>query len=130
MAEAVLEVKMIQALFTGILGVAAWMIAKRQVGISHRQAETAAAKLKLDLYEKRYAVYHALTQFLESLQRRFVLDEEYYQLLRGVSVGDFLFGDEWKSWLRSVLKDCREMNNANGYSLDVHLPDEERQKYA
>ena len=93
------------AVATSVLGVLAWMLARRQVKI-------ASDKLKLDLFDRRYAVYLALTEWIGDLQGRVVPDEDYGKHMRKIEPVQFLFGDEVKEWVLELRKKARAMNHA------------------
>ncbi len=95
----------IQAAVTAIVAVAALVIAWRQY-------QTARAKLRLDLYDKRYQVYLALVEFIDDLQGRVIPDAEYTAHVRKLEQMQFLFDKPVDQWVRGLLRDARSMNNA------------------
>lgn len=80
--------------------------------IAWRQYQTARAKLRLDLNDRRYRVYLRLVAFMNDLQGRVVPDAEYAAHVRRLDQVQFLFDTPLKAWVRSLLRDARSMNNA------------------
>lgn len=95
----------VTTLATIVLGYFAWKIA-------HRQAQTASDKLKLDLFDRRYAVYLALTNWISDLQGRVVPDDDYTEHMRKIEPVQFLFGKEVNEWVLGLRKKARAMNHA------------------
>lgn len=102
-AEAVARI--VLALMTPVLGCLAYTIARRQANI-------ARDKLKLDLFERRYAVYLSVNEWINDLQRRVVPDAEYTAHIRKMEQAQFLFDKDVNDWLRELRKKARSMNHA------------------
>jgi hypothetical protein len=114
-------VKIIIASATAVLGLLAWLIARRQ-------AQTASDKLKLDLFDRRYAVYVALTEWISDLQGRVVPDEDFAKHLRKIEPVQFLFAKEVTDWVLELRKKARAMNHARKLLEDARgsQPDDRR----
>jgi hypothetical protein len=104
--------KVVIAIMSPILGYFAYKIAKRQ-------ADTARDKLKLDLYDRRYAVYLSLNEWINDLQQRVVPDEEYTAHIRKMEQAQFLFGEDVNDWLRDLRGKARVMNRARRESREI-----------
>lgn len=105
MVTADLVLKIGQVILTVLVALLAGLIASRQ-------ANTAQAKLKLDLYDRRFDVYRYLMEFVDALQSRAVPDDEYATLVNKLNQTQFLFGKELRDWMVVLLRDARLMNNA------------------
>ncbi len=111
------------ALTTGVLGLLAWRI-------NNRQAKTASDKLKLDLFDRRYAVYRGLTEWISDLQGRVVPDEEYTVHILKMQQAQFLFGQDVNDWLAELRKKARAMNHARRVCQEARNEDRDRQRHA
>ncbi|MBA4016487.1 MAG: hypothetical protein C0483_04810 [Pirellula sp.] len=100
-----LLIKTATAAATITLGYFAWKIATRQ-------AQIAGDKLKLDLFDRRYAVYVAINDWINDLQGRVVPDAEYTAHIKKIEPARFVFGIEVNEWLKSLRKKARQMNHA------------------
>ena len=85
-------------------GLVAWRFGIVQTRIAHRQSETASDKLKLDLYEKRIAVYQSASAFISyALTMGDMTQDKEMEFLRGTASAEWLFGDDVKKYLDQEL---------------------------
>ena len=115
--------KIVIAALTGVLGYLAYLVAQRQ-------ANTASAKLKLDLFDRRYAVYLSLTEFINDRQGRVVPDDEFTSHVRKLDQAQFLFDREVNDWLLELRKKARGMNNARRVSSETRQEGRETTRHA
>lgn len=72
--------------------------------IALRQWRTGHAKLKLDLFDRRLEIYHALMKPLESIgSMKGVSNEEYFGLMRACGEAEFLFPKHVVDFMRTIL---------------------------
>lgn len=87
-----------------IAGVVAWRFGVVQTRIAQKQSETAADKLRLDLFEKRLSVYQSASKYISKIlihgQSSANDDDEYWQ---GVASAVWVFGPEIDTYLRKTL---------------------------
>jgi hypothetical protein len=112
------ELRLYQLCATSVLGAMAGLIALQQVLIARRQAETAkqqaktaADKLKLDLYDRRYDVYLAVTAWIRDLQKRQVPEKAYQWHMHKIQAVQFLFEKDVKEWVLALRMKARAMNH-------------------
>lgn len=75
-------------------------IALVAVGIAHRQWATARDKVRLDLYDRRVAIYEAVqTAMGQMLRKGDVNQQDEQDYLIGVAGSQWLFGDEVRHFL-------------------------------
>lgn len=91
-------------------------IALLGTAIASAQAFIAWQKLKLDLFEKRFAVFEAYRKLMGAAIRNGTVPEpDLYEFGRGILNAELLFGDEVVEYLNSVriaaieLNYCRQM---------------------
>jgi hypothetical protein len=79
-------------------------VAALGIFIAYRQWRTAQNKLKLDLFERRLAVYEAARGFISSVMTsgKTTQDRE-FEYLTGIRGAKWLFGDEVVQYLDKVL---------------------------
>jgi len=106
-----------------IAGIAAW--------IAFRQSQIARNKLKLDLFDKRMAVYGAVREALGSIARQGGLtDEQQFFYLQGTRAARWLFGPEVFVYLDEVLWHKIIDLELNNTMLKDSRDPQERTKYA
>lgn len=92
------------------------------VYVAWRQHRTAQEKLRLDLFEKRWAVYVALRDFLSVVLRRATIDiEDLRAFTLGAAQAQFLFGQGINDYLAEVKRQANELRTTNIF-LDGKLP--------
>ena len=84
------------ALMTPVVAVGAILIA-------YRQWRTAQNKLKLDLFDRRLAVYHQVKQFVRDTLRRDKTNDWDFTFLRETQTAKWLFGPEVDAFLETVV---------------------------
>jgi hypothetical protein len=79
------------------------VIAGFGISIAHRQATTAKAKLKLDLFYKRVPIYVATRTFINSiLQSNKVTDEATAAFKFGIQEAKWLLNDDIATYLKQI----------------------------
>jgi hypothetical protein len=93
-------IQIIQALGPSIVAIVVGCIAAY---IAYRQFKTANDKLRLDLFEKRYAVYREVRAVLAgTMQEETVSYEQVLEFYRKVRGSEFLFGREIEIFIEHV----------------------------
>lgn len=100
------------------LGFGAWVIA-------YRQANTARAKLKLDLYEKRFEIYTRIDDLVAKVHRGFVPFKQIEVVERDLRSARFLFDKEVVLWGDSLLVILGRLNESYG----ALVPTEDRSNH-
>ncbi len=97
--------------------------------IAYRQWKTAHDKLRLDLFEKRYAVYSELRSVLATtLQQGTISYEEVMTFYRNFRGAEFLFGDEIEKYLEQIKDSLIKVSYlVEQISGDQNLPNREAQ---
>lgn len=98
-------------LAAGIAGVVAWKFGSIQAGIARQQAETAAAsaktarnKLKLDLFERRWAIYKiASASISAALSGSGLTNEEEYEYQKAIRGARWIFDKDVETYLEVTL---------------------------
>lgn len=93
--EAAVRIQVIQVVFTGVIAVAA-------VYIAWRQAEIARAKLRLDLFDRRFRVYRGLMDLLDAVSQETPLDAPLSTFYRETDEKRFLFDSDIVDYLKEV----------------------------
>lgn len=109
-------IKAVAPLLAALLaaGVGAWVAHKFgriQEGIARRQAETAAqaaktarTKLRLDLFDKRIAVYEAANTLIKKAARRQrITDDDRYEFFQGTKSAAWLFDEETARYITETI---------------------------
>ena len=87
--------------------------------VAYRQWATARDRVKLDLFEKRYAVYHELTTVLATtLQDGTIAYGDVLALSRSIRGYEFLFGKEVESYLKEITE---KLNSLAYYEGQIAL---------
>jgi hypothetical protein len=95
--------------------------------IAWRQWQTGRSKLKLDLFEKRYAVYAAAQAFVKSVNAHGNATPEDIQNYRvGVSQCEFLFDGKIGLALNPMLVDAYELQTLNLTLGELRSTDERK----
>lgn len=71
--------------------------------IAHRQSLTAQSKLRLDLFEKRWAVYRATQNIILALNRQQVTPVAHQDFARAIQGARWLFDEPTSVYLYSIL---------------------------
>jgi hypothetical protein len=82
-------------------------------GIAWRQHQTAKAKLKLDLFEKRYAIFEDTWQFLSHVFRTGRAPSLFPDFNNKIPQADFLFGNAVSRYLEEAVKKNADLYNIN-----------------
>jgi len=116
----------LQAGLTPVIGLLATLIA-------YRQWRNDALRIKLDLFERRHAIYKALMSFLETVFREGQPElEELRRFYRDTSDAYFLCGSTVASYLQQVYKrsvSLRHFEKAAYAARDAGNPDEASRLY-
>jgi len=81
------------------------MIAILAVWIAYQQHKTSRYKLRLDLYDKRFEVFHRLISLVSSVvQQGNVTDEQLFEFLRSTAYANFLFDKDIEIYLEQVYR--------------------------
>ena len=83
------------------------------VGIAWRQHQTENAKLKLDLFEKRYAIFEETWQFLSGIVRTGRPPSLFPDFNNKIPQADFLFGNAVSRYLEEIVKKNAQLYNIN-----------------
>lgn len=94
--------------------------------IALQQLQTARSKLKLDLFDRRIAVYQSIMEFIGSiLTTGKVKEEERFKYLQATRDARWLFGDEIVSYIDvDIHKRAVELQYLNGELHGVPVSDE------
>jgi len=97
--------------------------------IAYQQWRTARKKLKFDLFEKRFAVYHAARSFIASVMTSGkAKDEETYKFLSGTREAKWLLNDDIANYFdEDMWKNAVELQTL-GAELEGVPVGEERKK--
>lgn len=112
-----------------LTGLGTVSIAVIGVVIARRQAKTAHDKLKLDLFDRRFAVYTEVRNILHQFIRETKIDIKEIGLLhRQVELSRFLFDDAMPAYIQTIIdKVVRARSIKNELELDRHnMPPEKR----
>lgn len=109
----------------------AYKFGRIQADIGRRQAETATqsmatarTKLRLDLFEKRLAIYEALMDVVNKTQRRATIThEDVYALQQGAKSASWLFDVQTADYIQGVSSAAFSL--ANVYEEIEHEPEVE-----
>ena len=80
------------------------------LGIARCQADTARDKLKLDQYDRRYAVFRSLYDFTHEARGGIVPLEQVGEYMLALEPARFLFDAEFNEWLAKVVGKLMETN--------------------
>lgn len=87
----------------GLAGFVATVFGLIQASISRQQAKTAANKLKLDLFERRWAVYQAASTAISSAIAGNLNSNEQYQYQTSIRGARWIFSKEIEKYLEVTL---------------------------
>lgn len=111
-------IALFSAVQTGVIGYFAWQLTRRQV-------ETGRNKLRLDLFEKREAVFNATQEALVAVAARGSISElEVQSFHNGTRGARWLFGPEIHQYLSSTLSirfELIRVQSAKLKSMDASL---------
>lgn len=95
----------ITALLTPLIGLIAIYIAYQQWKTNRANQETNAKRLKLELYNKRFAIYGAARTFLRGIAvNRSISDEMLVKYWAGINPARFLLDEELANYLEEIEK--------------------------
>ena len=106
---------------TFIIGLVAALIAWQQTQISNEQKRIAQAKLKLDLFVMRLAVYEELARLVDGAKNLNDIEEAksaIRQLLKTSHEATFLFGDDINDMINKVALAVAELGKGIGATVD------------
>lgn len=100
------------------------------IHISNRQSRTAKSKLKLDLFDKRYAVYKVVSETLAKVVTEGKVTHEIHSdYLIGIAGAKFLYGEQMANFLDGELwKEMTTMLEADAFLAYLDAG-EDRKKY-
>ena len=111
---ACVSTSMFSGIATLIVGLAVTFIAWQQWKVSH-------AKLRLDLFDRRYKVYEATRKFLaEIISTATFSDSQLFTFYAGTSDAEFLFDSDVVEYLAQIRK--RAVGMRTHQKLYEHLP--------
>lgn len=95
-------------------------IASQQANTAKQQANTAFDQLRLNLFEKRFAIYNAARELLSDVINNPNLQgSDIIPLQAKLNEAEFFFPQEICEWLRAIRKDCSDFLILRG---GQHLP--------
>ncbi len=96
--------------------------------IAYQQWRTAREKLKLDLFDKRFAVYDTARNFIGNIVTQGkVTDEQFFVFLNGTIEAKWLFGNGIANYLKNNLYDpARELQGIQ-FELSAQTADKDQQ---
>ena len=101
----------ITKIFSGLL---IPLIAILAAYIAYQQAQTAKRKLKLDTFDKRYAIFIAVMDFLSLVVGNInVTNEQLFKLIQETKSSYFLFGEDIYTYIDDVYKKAIRLRLAN-----------------
>jgi len=97
--------------------------------IAWQQKTIAARKLKHDLFDRRFAVFSAVREFLSSIIREGeVIQEESFKYLAGTAEVKFLFDEEMEKYLKEIWSMAVNLTSIQKRSKDLPVgPDRDRE---
>lgn len=95
------------------------------LAISHRQYVTAHNKLRLDLFEKRFAVYRGLTTLLQKVDGG-LTDEDIARFSFETHAKFFLFGQDVIDFLKVVHDKASDLVHLRAYLEDDRVRDDDK----
>ena len=100
-----MEIAIIRAASLTIIGLMTFWVAYQQKKISRQQLEVNEHRIKLDLYDRRWAVYDAIETFIGKVIHEGSLDAgDLYRLSRSTRHATYLFGDDVNTYLDELRK--------------------------
>ena len=88
--------------------------------IAYLQWRTNQNKLKLDLFEKRYAVYRATTEFIGTIYREGTAkDESLQRFALAIGPAQFLFEADVDAQINEIYKRALDMSVNRAYRSDL-----------
>lgn len=78
-------------------------------GIAFRQWQVARAKFKLDLFDKRYEIFHTVWGELSIMVQSGPIQPASSQLTNLIPLSQFLFGDDIRDYLHEIAKHAAEL---------------------
>jgi len=98
------------------------------VGIAWKQYRTNRNNLRLNLYDRMYAVFDGLMTLLSDAQRGEVNDEQLYEFYRRTKQSQFFFGKEISEYLEQIGKNARDLQYLGNMIKDQRLSQKEHEK--
>lgn len=91
--------------------------------IAFQQYRIGRQKVRHDLFERRYAVYEAIRDFLYEAIREATLSESaFFQLNKGTDDALFLFDESVEEYIQTVREKGARLRFINGRLADTSLP--------
>jgi len=103
------------------------LIAAAVAYIAYRQYSLAREKFKLDMFEKRFAVYKATQRFLTLIFRDGKVDmDKLFEFRRDTQDATFLFGEEIPAYLKRLDKQALDLWESTVTLRDLPVGEERR----
>ena len=100
-----IKIAMFQAASLTIIGLMTWWVAYQQKKINRQQLEVNEHRIRLDLYDRRWAVYDAIETFIVKVVHETSLDAgDFYDLGRSTRHAKYLFGNDVNTYLNELRK--------------------------
>ena len=109
---------------TPVIGILTLVIAWIALHIANQQAQTSKAQYRLNLYEKRYAVFEATRCFLLDIAKNAkIMDTSGETFWLSIVEAEFLFGGDVVTFLKELRKKAIEL--VQNQFLQKTLPDKD-----
>ena len=97
--------------------------------IAWRQHKTARDRLRFELFEKRFAVFEALMQFMTTISvKKSMADEDLYRFLARAQAREFLFGSDVTEYLDDIKTKAKRIDYLQLHQGDPDLAIEDKKK--
>ena len=94
-----------QALSLTIIGLMTWWVAHQQKKINRQQLEVNEHRIRLDLYDRRWAVYEATERFMDQVIRNLSPEfEDFSEFGRSTRHAKYLFENDVNTYLDELRK--------------------------
>jgi hypothetical protein len=116
---------LIKGIPTALVALAIGLVA---AGIAWRQKEIAQAKLKLDLFDKRYTIFHSAWEFMSEIVHNGPGDQALHPFTNQIPQAGFLFGRDIEDYLNNATNkrtDLWMINQRVRRSADRAMPPED-----
>ena len=92
-----------QALSLTIIGLMTWWVAHQQKRINRQQLDVNEYRIRLDLYDRRWAVYEATERFMEQVIRNLSPEfEDFSEFSRSTLHAKYLFGNDVNTYMEEL----------------------------
>ena len=94
--------------------------------IAWQQHATARDQLRFELFEKRFAVFQALMEFMTTISlKKGMADEDLYRYLARAQAREFLFGSDVANYLDDIKEKAKRLDYLQLHQDDADLGPEE-----